>query len=170
MNRIGHISENEILAFQQASMSLEEKEEFLEHICSCDFCSEILANSMEDYIIPAPRDMKANILKTVNRPDIKIKTKTKEYSKQVQLWLYGLKVGMATIGALLLLIFTRNYSNGRDLTSHHDEIQYERQEREDSKSFTSQLRENMDSISSTILDFSNSIINREVFNHEKKEK
>lgn len=168
MNENKHISKEELLAFHHDRMMQDEKEKFLEHICSCDFCSGLLAESMEKELVKAPHDLKANLLREVLRPDIRLAVKVKETSKRMQLFLYSLKVGTATAGALLILLLTIRYNN--NLSSDAGEIKDNPKKAVTSASLTITIRENMNSLSSNLLDFSNKIMKTEVNDDEKKEK
>jgi hypothetical protein len=148
-------------------MTLEDKEAFLEHICSCNHCSDQLATFMTEDIIPAPRDMKENIIKATKRPEIQIAIKSREASKQIQLLLYSLKVGTAAVAAIALLLLSMNiqgsFSNAESFTTINTV-------KEDNVSLTDTIRDNMNNISKNMLDFSNNIIKMEVTENDQKEK
>lgn len=168
MNENKHISTEELSAFHHDRMKQDEKEKFLEHICSCDYCSRLFAESMETELVKAPRDLKENLLREVRRPEIRLAVKAKETSKRLQLFLYSLKVGTATVGALLILLLTIRYNN--NLSSDTNETKDNPKKAVTSASLTIAIRENMNSFSSNLLDFSNNIMNTEANNDEKKEK
>lgn len=106
-----HVSSKNLIDFKQDKMTFEEKELFLNHICSCMHCSEQLAELMTEEIIPAPKNMKENILRAVNNPKIQVSKNVKEISNRMKLFIFSLKIGFATVGALFLLLFTVNTSN-----------------------------------------------------------
>lgn len=56
-----HISTADLNAFKEDSLNSHDLEKFLEHIGSCDYCADLLANSMEEELVSAPVDMKENI-------------------------------------------------------------------------------------------------------------
>lgn len=171
MNDNHHISKTDYIAFQQDCMNRAEKEKFLEHISTCDYCSDQFAAFMSEEIIPAPRDMKENILKASKRLDNQLAAKANETSKRIQLFIYSLKVGTATIGALLLLLLTMNYSNMHsNLDVPHDtssEISFEGKEK---TTITGSIRSGLDNISKSMLDFTNSIMKTEVTDYDQEEK
>lgn len=167
MNNKSHVTQAELIAFGQDSMTVEEKEEFLEHICSCNHCSDQLAAFMAEDLIPAPRDMKANILRATKRPEIQIAVKSREVSKRIQLLLYSLKVGTAAVAAIALLLLSMNFQN---VISDAKSFNYSSISREDKTPLTDTIRENMNNISKNILDFSNNIIKMEVTENDPKEK
>jgi hypothetical protein len=167
MNDTKHISQEEFNAFQSNQLDVEQTEIFLTHICSCNFCSDQLANLMSEEIIPAPRDMKDNILKATKRPDVQLAKKARETSKQMQLFLYSLKVGTATIGALLLLLLTINMT---ELPSSQHKPQITQTITEDTSPISTSIRDGIATIKKRLFDFSNNIMNTEVINNDQKEK
>lgn len=163
MNDRNHVSQNDLLAFKNNIMDSQAMEEFLEHICSCDYCSEQLAKCMEDELIKAPIGMKENIMRASRKPEVQIAVKAKEMSKRMQLFIYSLKVGTATVGALLILMITANFngvlsSAGNELKDIPERFQINR---EYNSSLTNSIRENMDSFSNNIIRFSDQILNKE---------
>jgi hypothetical protein len=148
-------------------MDQKEAEKFLEHICSCNFCSDQLAAIMGEEMITAPRDLKDNILKATKRPEVQLAIKAKETSKRMQLFLYSLKVGTATIGALLLLVFTMNFSNFSGVGNAPKDFY---NSSKDKISMTTTIKDFMDTISNSMLDFSNNIMKTEVTKNDQKEK
>lgn len=78
--------------------------ENLEAMTKRDFDLELLADQIEAAcMVPAPRDLKASILREAARPEVQLEIKTREFSRRVQLFVYSLKVGTAVAGALFLL-------------------------------------------------------------------
>lgn len=159
MNDRKHISELEFLSFQNNIMSSQDRIKFLEHIGSCDFCAEKLADCLSEEIIVAPRDMKDNILRATKRPEVQLVTKARETSKRVQLLWYSLKVGTATVGALLLLLLVMNFSEPGTMSQVPRNIPISNKS---TYSLPEAIRDNMDHISSKMLDFSNKIMKTEV--------
>ncbi len=164
MNEHNHLTGAQIDAFRHELMDKEEKELFLGHICNCDYCSNLFAEAMSEEMIAAPRDLKDNILKATKRPEIQLAVKAKQTSKQMQLFLYSLKVGSATVLALLLLMLTVNF-NG-PLGVHSSPIPKPRTEHHLSEknpsSLTSRIWDNMNELGNNILNFSNNIMKTEV--------
>ncbi|HHV11125.1 MAG TPA: hypothetical protein GXX75_12680 [Clostridiales bacterium] len=164
MNEHKHLTEAQIYAFRHELMSMEEKELFLGHICTCDYCSGLFAEAMSEEIIAAPRDMKDNILKATKRPEVQLAIRAKQTSKQMQLFLYSLKVGSATILALLLLMLTVNFKEPLNMLSSpipRPPIEHHIPEK-DTQSLTSRIWDNMNEFSNNILNFSNNIMKTEV--------
>ena len=167
MNDTHHISDSEFMDFHRNSMKPEDITGFLEHISSCDSCADRFAASLSEDLITAPKDMKSNILKASIRSEISLVVHAKRMSKQMQLFLYSLKVGTATVLALLLLVLTMNYSG---LSNSADEVRPQNHRitflDQINIPLTTVLRKSMDDISTSISDFSNRIINMEVINHD----
>ena len=113
-----HISDDKFLAFQQERLNEEERISFLMHISQCDYCSEKLADFMETDLILAPPDMKMNILTASKKADVQIIKSAVEMTKRMQLILYSLKVGAATIGAFIVLLLFANGYNFSDCPSN----------------------------------------------------
>ena len=166
MNEKQHIPEEQFTSFAEGNMKDEDLMHFLEHLGSCNYCANHLDAVMSGEIITAPRDMKENILTAVKRPEVQLAMKARQTSKQMQLFFYSLKVGTATACALLLLFLTMNYSSILT-TPNFQEAPWSKN---NDFSLTDTLRDNVDKLSDNMLDFSNSIIKMEVFNHDKKER
>jgi hypothetical protein len=127
---------------------------------------------MMDDLIPAPFDMKNNILKATKRPEVQIARKINETSKRMQLLWYSLKVGTATIGALVVLTLVMHSGMGINANPDRKPVIPVQQNTDDNDniSLTAAIRDKMNNFSSSILDFSNNILNTEVNNHDQKEK
>lgn len=86
------------------------KEE-LQHIASCPYCLEELADFIEkEALISAPKPLKATIMAQSKRLDVQIIAGSNHISKQLQLFYYSLKVGAAVICALFLLSIVPEFS------------------------------------------------------------
>ena len=157
-----HIPEEVFNKFRLNLMNAQEKVDFLEHISSCDFCSDLFAEQMRKDLVTAPRELKANIMKAVRSPEVRLKILAKQSSKRMRLLVYSLKVGTAMAGALLILLLSISFSNKHDMTSD--------KEPDKPASFTSSIRDNMNSLNSSLSKLSNQIMNMEVTFNEKKEK
>lgn len=170
MNDITHISHEEFYAFKHNYMNQKDTENFLEHICSCDYCADQFAAMMSEELVEAPRDMKANILKATKRPEIQLAVMAKETSKKMQLFIYSLKVGTATAVALLLLIFSMNITDLSNTIKTEGTDTVITTIDNDYVPLTAVIRDNMNTFSNSILDFSNNIMNTEVTDNDQKKK
>lgn len=158
-----HISDDIFLAFKQDQLNQEEQINFLMHISECDYCSEKLAGFMESDMIPAPPDMKQTILTASKRVDVQFVKNAKEMTKRMQLILYSLKVGAATVGAfIILLLFVNVYS-----TNVSNQIEPDIKKQSNALSITNMIRESTNSLSENLFNFSNEIIKMEDNNHDK---
>jgi len=175
MNDKIHISETDFEAFMQNRMSLPETNHLLEHIGSCNYCSDQFTALMSGEIINAPRDMKNNILQATKRPEVQLALKVRETSKQVQLLLYSLKIGTATIGALLLLILSMNFTDlqGSPGITHNNPVHSDGETpiadsfyKENDNSFTDAINDGVSTINNNLLNFSHKIMNLEVFDND----
>jgi len=166
MNDKTHITNAELYAFQHDFMNQKEKEDFLEHICSCDYCSDQFATMMSEEIIEAPKDMKTNILKASRRPEVQLAIRVKATSKRMQLFMYSLKVGTATALALLLLLLTVNFNNFNVSANSPDNITTEQPNNNKHIPLTAVFRDNLNKVGNSILNFSNNIMNTEVTDHD----
>lgn len=158
-----HISDDLYLAFQQEKLDPEEQLKFLTHISECDYCSEKLADLIETDIVPAPPDMKQNILMASGRADVQIVKNARDMTKRMQLFFYSLKVGAATVGAFVILLFFMNIYN----TNGSNQLELNIQKQSSTFSITNMIRESTDSLSDNLFNFSNEIIKMEDNNHDK---
>lgn len=159
-----HISDDRYLAFQQNRLDEEERIKFLMHISQCDYCSERLAGFMEADTLPAPPDMKMNILAASKKADVQIVKNAVEMTKRMQLFLYSLKVGAATIGAFIILLL---FMNVHDFSNGPKQIDIDIKKQSGTFSLTDRIRESTNSLSDNLFNFSNDIIKMEDRNHDK---
>ncbi len=158
-----HISDDIYLAFQQDKLNQEEQIKFLTHISQCDYCSEKLADFMEADIVPVPPDLKQNILTASKRAEVQFVKNAKEMTKRMQLILYSLKVGAATVGAFIMLLLFMNLYNADGLIK----IQPDIKKQSNTLSITNRIREGTDSLNENLFNFSNGIIKMEDNNYDK---
>lgn len=159
-----HISDDRYLAFQQNRLNGEERIRFLMHISECDYCSERLASFMETDTVSAPPDMKMNILAASKKADVQIVKNAVEMTKRMQLFLYSLKVGAATIGAFIILLL---FMNVHDFSNDPNKINTDIKKPSGTISITDRIREGTNSLSDNLFNFSNDIIKMEDRNHDK---
>lgn len=158
-----HISDDMYLAFQQDKLDQEELLKFLTHISECDYCSENLANFMEADMVPVPPDLKQNLLAASKRVDVQFVKNAKEMTKRMQLFIYSLKVGAATVGAFIVLILFTNLYNTNGLNQIKPDIK----KQSNALSITNMIRESTNSFSDNLFNFSNEIIKMEDNNNDK---
>lgn len=161
MNGKKHISEDTFTQFRLSMMDIKERDDLLEHISNCDFCSDRFASHMMKDLVAAPQDLKSNIMKAVGRPELRLIHHVRKSSKRRQLLTYSLKVGTAIAGALLLLLST-SFNNKHADATDQDTDKF-------AVSLTSAIRDNMSSLNSSLSKLSNQIMSMEVNNYEEKE-
>lgn len=150
-----HISEEDLYKL---------KEKDLEHISSCDYCLNKYMDFINKDLITAPLYMKENIIRATNNPYKKVVKVGKEKTRQIQLFIYSLKVATATIGALItLLIFTTSFEITSKSINQPPKLINE-------TTVSTQLRENVDYLNDFLLNFSNTIIKTEDHQYDQKEK
>jgi hypothetical protein len=114
--------------------------------------------------------MKANILKATKRPEVQLAVRMKETSNRMQFFIYSLKVGTATVVALFLLMLSVNFTDFTTASSTpSDGSSKYLEEDTDYFSLPAAIRDNMNSLSSNMLDFSNNIMKTEVTDNDQKE-
>ncbi len=162
-----HITTSELEDFLQDRLSPIALESLLEHISSCDYCANLLARSMEKKLVPAPVDMKINILNKSKPFNLQI-NKRKKKSKQMQLFKYSFQVITASLCAIILIFSTnkmpdttysdRNISRKNTLDAFQSPL------------ITTSIQTKMDHFTYEISEFSYKIINPEVNKNDQKEK
>lgn len=171
MNKRTHISDLEFTAILQDNVTPEETTVFFEHIASCNYCSERFAAAVAGDLMIAPKDMKSNLLKAVKKPEVQLERKARETARRVKLFLYSLKVGAATVFALALLIVTLDFSKSSEITAPSYETNASNIESENTDlSFTTFIKNQMDTLTQNMFNFSNKIMNAEVNVDDQKEK
>lgn len=99
-----HIKEEMFTKFQDASLSEKEMTAMLEHIGTCDYCAEELAFSeQKTNLIKTPDYLKGQILNRTKNLDVQASIQITQHSKELQLFLYGLRTSAAVICALVIL-------------------------------------------------------------------
>jgi len=161
-----HLSDEMFHAFIQDQLSQDVQLSFLEHISQCDYCSEKLAYFIEPVTVSAPVDLKKNIIASSKRFDVQVIKNAKEMTKRMQLVLYSLKVGAATVGAFIVLLLFINFTNATKGTKSLD-INLNKTKQSSDFSITNVLKNSTDSWSNQLFYFSNDIIKMEDIDHDK---
>lgn len=150
-----HISEEMWDALQTDSIGQKDFVNILQHTCTCTGCAQRLAQSMEteDNIRHQPPTyLKDEIIKRTRQLNIQTAVTVKRTSRQIQLMIYSLKVGMAVVVSVLILGFTSNLQD----------IQFSQLERpkrvEREESVTDKMSGAMNGITDILNDFSNHIL------------
>ena len=99
-----HIEKIQLQKFQQNQLDTDEYLTVLEHVATCTFCANALADvEMEHAAIEAPKNLKDQIMVRAKQPDVVISAKVKQTSRKMQMLVYGARTVTAVIIALFLL-------------------------------------------------------------------
>lgn len=139
-------------------------EEDLKHISSCRFCRDNLADYVEENeLLRAPADLKASILEQSRRLDVQLIAGTNRASKKLELFFFSLKVGAAVLCSLTLLAVAPNFSKEMAVRTSKAGWQIE-QQADRSRSFYEKVDHFAEQLNRL------SFTNKEVINHDKKER
>lgn len=156
-----HITKEEFCDWLAGEMPPDKEAEFLGHIGSCTFCAGQFAGWMESPQEP-PAYLKEEILQRTQQMDVQVSVHVKEKSRQMQLFMYSLKVGLAVMTSIFLLMVTTNIQNlqpEKDGSWKEEQMQ-QRQEREtdgNEPDITGILNQKSGEISSFLYDVSNGL-------------
>lgn len=113
----GHVTEEWLRAFQDGKLSAEEERRLLTHVGRCDYCAERLAQTMEKDLCEPPAYLQEEILERSRCADVQAARKVYQTSRQMRLFLYSLKVGLA-LATSLFLLFCTSRANPEDFYFH----------------------------------------------------
>ncbi|MBU3190197.1 hypothetical protein K9O30_14080 [Clostridium bowmanii] len=143
----GHLTKTSLKALKEGSLNDNELILLSEHICNCEGCADALANSFNDNeLVEAPLGFEQEVFYKVK----------KKKENNTQFVFYSLRVVMAASVALMIV-----FSNGLNFLANTE---------------TKTLKVNpmslstINTINESLNDFSQKIINLEVFNNEKGKK
>ncbi len=128
----------------KARIYLESLEEIAE---SDDFLNAFADETERYYSVCAPMGFSQDILKKSRNLDVQVAVKTRQVSRKLQLFAYTLKVGAAVAGALFLLFSLPSLTDPGSQT------------RISGRRIESQVSDNTQKISDSILNFSYDIFN-----------
>lgn len=157
-----HITKEEFCDWLAGEMPPDNEAEFLGHIGSCTFCAGQFADWMELPQEP-PAYLKEEILLRTQQMDVQMSAHVKEKSRQMQLFMYSLKVGLAVMTSIFLLMLTTNIQNlqpERGQSRKTEQMQQQRQEREVTEKepdITGILNQKSGEVSSFLNDISNGL-------------
>jgi len=128
-----HISRDLFCDWQEGKLGTPEETDFFNNIGACTFCAGQFANWMEEgfldeeglalgqapngslgkgtQLMEPPKYLKEEIISRIRQLDVQAAVKIKETSKQVQLMVYSLKVGLAVAASVFLLTVTADIQN-----------------------------------------------------------
>lgn len=157
-----HITKDMFEEWNRGSMDSRQEESFLKHTGTCTFCAEKFGNWMEESLMEPPSYLKEEITRRTRQLDVQTAVKVKQTSKQVQLMMYSLKVGLAVVASIFLLTVTSGIQNMNvEMPQKKPDTTETRQERE---SITDKLNRG----SSFVVDSLNNLTNG-LFQIERKD-
>ena len=152
-----HIDKEMFCDWLAGEMDPHREQEFLGHIGKCTFCAQQFAGWMELPHEP-PRYLKEEISQRAHQMDVQVSVQVKEKTRQIQLFIYSLKVGLAVMTSIFLLMLTANI---RDVDSGAvREWKLERMQQQDAEeqmSITDTLNQKSGEISSFLNEISNGL-------------
>lgn len=101
-----HITKDMFEHWQQGKMTGSQEEAFLGHTGSCTFCAEKFGEWMDEVLVDPPVYLKDEITRRTRQLDVQTAVKVKQTSKQMQLLMYSLRVGLAVAASIFLLTVT----------------------------------------------------------------
>lgn len=173
-----HINRDLFCSWQEGRLKGEDEMAFLGHIGACTFCAEKFGDWMEDIPeqqnsigekgLPAPPGyLKGEILKRAHQLDVQAAWRLKETSRQMQLLLYSMKVGLAVALSIFLLALTANLQNMdletakgqriQQMQEWHREAQERRENGEPEGGLINSLRRGSREITGTLNDLANGL-------------
>lgn len=175
-----HITKEQFCDWLAGELPPDKETEFLGHIGNCTFCAGQFANWMEsppqDFAgqmeslleispgqmeVPEPPVyLKEETLQRTQQIDVQMTVRVKERSRQMQLFMYGLKVGMAVVTSIFLLILTTDIQSMQpeDVREWKMERREQRQERQEERvSLTDTLNRKSGEVSSFLNEISNGL-------------
>ncbi len=184
--RTGHISRDLFCDWQEGRLKGREETDFFTHIGACTFCAEQFGNWMEEGLSDEmgreqfltmeeepPRYLKEEIRNRTRQLDVQASMKLKETSRQVQLMLYSLKVGLAVAASIFLLTITSNIQNmgiNQELPERQwmEEKQDEKERPEREESIAGKLRRGSREITAILNEFSSGLFRVDMNTSENK--
>lgn len=160
-----HIMKEQFCDWLAGEMPPDSEAEFLEHIGNCTFCAHQFAGWMEmtpELTVNPPRYLKEEIMQQTQQMGVQMSVHVREKSRQMQLFMYSLKVGLAVMTSIFLLMLTANVQELQPGTVHEwrTEQMQQRQEagsREGRMSITDTLNQKSGEISGFLCDISNGL-------------
>ena len=143
----GHLTKTSLKGFKEGSLRDDELILITEHICNCEGCADMLANSFNDNeLVTAPSGFQEEVLSKIK----------KKKQKNTQFLFYSLRVGVAASIALMFV-----FSNALNFMAN-------------TKIKTLDVNpmslSSINTINKSLNNFSEKIITTEVFNNEKGKK
>lgn len=143
----GHLTKTSLTGLKEGSLSDNELILISEHICNCEGCANALADSFNDNeLIEAPLDFEQEVLSKIK----------KKKENKTQFVFYSLRVAMAASIALMFV-----FSNALNFIANT---------KNKTLDVTPMSLSTINTINRSLNDFSQKLINMEVFSNEKRKK
>jgi anti-sigma factor RsiW len=176
-----HITNEQFCDWLAGEMPPDRETEFLGHIGNCTFCAHQFAEWMEappeppelavsreeafmnqPGLLNPPRYLKEEIIQRTQQPSVQMGVHVRQKSRQMQLFMYSLKVGLAVTASIFLLMLTANVQELQPETVREwrTEQMQQRQEadsREETISISHTLNQKSREISGFLCDISNGL-------------
>ncbi|MCI9530976.1 MAG: hypothetical protein HFH38_04370 [Lachnospiraceae bacterium] len=169
-----HIDRELFGNWQEGQLDAKEEAAFLSHISACTFCAERFGDWMEEpgaATVAPPRYLKEEIQSRTRQIDIQAVQRLKETSRQMQLVLYSLKVGLAVAVSIFLLVLTTDLQD-MDLVhrkGQHTQQQDSHARQEQDGGFIGSLRRGSREITGALNDLSNGFFRVDPENESNQE-
>lgn len=98
-----HIDEQDLIKFQNGTMTPDETAAFLSHIQTCDFCLEQMLEFESNDPISAPAYLMSETLEKADSIEISLARTTRKVSHRFQLLRYSLRTIVSVTASLILL-------------------------------------------------------------------
>lgn len=185
---LAHIDRSLFCDWQEGRLKGEEEAAFLGHVGACTFCAERFGDWMEEgFLLEIPEDsqpappkyLKEEILRRARQIDVQAARKLKETSRQMQLFLYSMKVGLAVALSIFLLALTTNLQDmdieparsqrAQQAQEWHRESQERREGAERDDGLVSSLRRGSREITGALNDLANGFFRVRIENESDQE-
>jgi len=179
-----HITKEQFCDWLAGEMPPDKEAEFLEHVGNCTFCAHQFAGWMEappdlpvsqtktvqeismnqTGLLNPPRYLKEEIMQRRQRTGVQMSLQVREKSRQMRLFMYSLKVGMAVMTSIFLLLLTADVQNLQPQTVREwrtDQMQQKQKQEADGQeewvSIADTLNQKSGEISGFLCDISNGL-------------
>lgn len=135
-----HITREMFDGWQQGTLGPGQEKAFLEHTAKCTFCAERFGSWMEENLMEPPAYLKEEIIQRTGQPAVQAAVKVKRTSKQMQLMMYSLRVGLAVVTSIFLLTVTASIQNMNLELPRQQERTEEQSRREEQREYESRKK------------------------------
>lgn len=174
-----HICRESFCNWQQQKLTNQEEDQFLEHIGACTFCAEQFGSWMEEALLPdgnlkeacnqaePPKYLADEIRSRIRQIDVRVSVQLYTRSRQVQLMMYSLRVGLAVAASIFLLTVTSGIQNMSVETPDRQQPMHTQEEKRDS--LTDMFRQGSSRITDTLNDMATGLLHMEFGSSENEQ-